>query len=254
MSQSTASLRRAEEEPKALSCPPHHFWDPSGQQLGTLSVALHPWACHIVTQYKPSQLSPHNTNGFGWSDRLSYLWLFLCLSRPIKNVYKGAVRGWRWGGAEEKESNFVWKQFQSLISKEGGGKGGWTGGVLFCQGSSKGRECILLVCCRMKNEKFDSTWILRSRWAAEVRSELYTHTHSKNLHRKKINFPFCPQGDRSQLCIGDLHGFIFITLAVATFSSDSQRSRKMMASKKAATFQTLQLCLATIATFHCQMQ
>lgn len=41
------------------------------------------------------------------------------------------------GGAEEKKSNFVWKQFQSLISKEGDRKGGWTGGVLFCQGSSK---------------------------------------------------------------------------------------------------------------------
>lgn len=27
------------------------------------------------------------------------------------------------GGAEEKKSNFVWKQFQSLISKEGVGRG-----------------------------------------------------------------------------------------------------------------------------------
>lgn len=159
------------------------------------------------------------------------------------------------GGAEEKKSNFVWEQFQSLISKEGGGcEGGWTGGVLFCQGSSKGRECRLLVCCRMKNEKLGSTWMLRSRWAAELRSELHTHTQiltQKICTGIKIYFPVYPQGDRSQLCIQDLHGFIFITLAVATFSGDSQRSRKMMALKKAATFQTLQLCLATIATFHC---
>lgn len=171
---------------------------------------------------------------------------------PNQKCLQRCSQGMKERGPEEKKSNFVWKQLQSLISKEGGGKGGWTGGVLFCQGSSKARECILLVFCRMKNEKVDSTWIPKSRWAAEVRSELCTHTHWKNLHRKKN--PFYPQGDRSQLRIGDLHGFIFITLAVATFSSDSQRSRKMMASKKAATFQTLQLCLATIATFHCQMQ
>lgn len=158
------------------------------------------------------------------------------------------------GGAKEKKSNFVWKQFQSLISKEGGRNGGWTGGVLFCQGSSKGRGCMLVVCHRMKNGKFGGTWVLKSRWAAEGRSQLHTHARSQNLHRKIINFPFCLWGDSSQLCIWDLHGFIFITLAVATFSSDSQRSRKMMASKKAATFQALQLCLATIATFHCQMQ
>lgn len=35
-------------------------------------------------------------------------------------------------GAEEKKSNFVWKHFQSLISKEGG----WEGGL--------NRWCIIL--------------------------------------------------------------------------------------------------------------
>jgi len=32
--------------------------------------------------------------------------------------------GMKAGEAEEKKSNFVWKQFQGLISKEEGGKGG----------------------------------------------------------------------------------------------------------------------------------
>lgn len=89
------------------------------------------------------------------------------------------------GGGEQKKSNFVWKHFQSLISKEGGWKGGWTGGVLFCQESSKTRECTLLVCCRMKNEKFNSTWIPKNKWAVEVGSESCTHTYSEICIGKK---------------------------------------------------------------------
>lgn len=88
---------------ETLSCPPLYFWDPSGHCLGILSVALHPQACRIVTQRQLSQFPLCSTNGSGWSDRSSYLWLFLCLSRPIKNVYKGAVRGWRQG--EQKKRN-----------------------------------------------------------------------------------------------------------------------------------------------------
>lgn len=47
-----------------------------------------------------------------------------CAFHARSKMFTKVQSGDEGGGAGEKKSNFVWKQFQSLISKEGGGKGG----------------------------------------------------------------------------------------------------------------------------------